>query len=148
MTTKAETEQKQLDELDWEIGLAIEEQWDDDCDLRVTGIEWERALCYDGPDIREQLTSPGIYHQRFGGCVLIGIKFHFGVEADGTIVATGSLHPAEDHRGDYYTDEHATIMTARITISPRSDKTAQAIRTVIHEQWDSRPESEPDARPG
>ena len=65
------------------------------------------------------------------GYFLVGITFQFHVKKDGTIMATGHLHTAEDHRGNYFTNEAETIMTADITISPKSARTAQALREYI-----------------
>ena len=119
------------EDLDWTLDITVDEHQPEDSYLILKDIEWEQALQYDGLGISEMLCNSGIYHQRFGGHFLVGISFRFQVKEDGTIMATGRLHPAEEHHGDYYTHESETILTADITLLPRSPRTAQALREYI-----------------
>lgn len=117
-------------ELNWEATIRVEEHWPEDSDLRLHGIAWENALYYDGPDFEESLDG-GIYHQRFAGRFLVGIRFTFHLAEDGTITATGIVHPAEDHRVDYYTETDHTLLTATLHIDMTSEETARHLRQLI-----------------
>ena len=119
-----------IEHLDWEADITVDEKWPENSDLRFYGIAWTEALYYDGPDFTESLES-AIYHQRFGGHFLVGIQFQFHVGDDGAITATGTMHPAENHRGNYFTITDETIMTADISIIMKSPETAQHLRELI-----------------
>lgn len=113
---------------DWDIEFQVMERHTDNHSITIPDLPWESALCYDGPNIREQLESPGIYHVRVVDKFLVGISFRFHLDAAGEPAATPSVHPAhESNRGDYYTNESTNIMSADIAMIPRSPATRDAI---------------------
>ena len=124
------------DDLDWELDITVNEHHPEN-DLVLKGLAWKQALYYDRPNITGMLCKPGIYHQRFSEHLLVGIKYDFEATDDHRILAHGTLHPAEEHRGKFYTNESSVIMTATVEINPRSDRTAQAIREYIQENYNS-----------
>ena len=124
------------DDLDWELDITVNEHQPEN-DLFLKGVAWKQALYYDELNITGMLCKPGIYHQRLSEHFLTGIKYYFQVTDDHRIIAHGTLHPAEDHRGSYYTDESSIIMTATVEINPQSDRTAQALREYIQKNSDS-----------
>ena len=141
MTTSRSPQQTTLtqdgqlpDDLDWELDITVNEHSPENY-LVLKGLAWKQALYYDGHDITEMLCDGGIYHQRFSELYLVGIKYDFEVTDDNRILAHGTLHPADEHRGRYFTDESSVIMNATVEINPRSDRTAQAIREYIQENY-------------
>lgn len=113
--------------MNWDADIEVEEQWPEDSDLKLTGIAWENALYFDGPDFDEALEG-GIYHQRFADGFLVGIRFEFNAAGDDCVSATAFVHPAEDHRGDYYTHTDCTLLTADVKIKPHSRSTLKALQ--------------------
>lgn len=84
-------------------------------------------LVWDQPSKRYLLTR-----QRFAGYFMVGIAFTFHIAADGTIKATATVHPAEDHRSNYYTMTEYTLLTATLHIEMESSETAQHLRQMIN----------------
>lgn len=141
MTTKSSNPNPQTtvdhtvlpDDLLFDFDLTVTEHPDPDSDVTITGVDWESALYYDHQTIADMLDERGFYHMRLAASFLVAARFEFSVDDNDTIIAHGTLHPAEEHRGDYHTHEHETLMTATVEIRPKSPKTADAMRMYIRE---------------
>ena len=127
------------DDLDWELDITVNEHHPGN-NLVLKDLAWKQALYYDGRDITGMLCIGGIYHQRFSEHLLVGIKYDFEATDDHRILAHGTLHPADEQGGDYFTDESSVIITATVEINPRSDRTAQAIREYIQQNYSYDPD--------
>ena len=128
-----EDENIRPDDLELDFDLTINEHPAADADVTISGVDWESALYYDHQSIAAMLDERGFYHMRLSGSYLVAARFEFSVDDQNRILAHGTLHPAEEHRGDYYTHEHETLMKATVDIRPKSTETATAMRRYIHE---------------
>ena len=121
------------DDLELDFDLIVTEHRNPASDVAITGVNWESALYYDHQTIADMLDERGFYHMRLAGSFLVAARFEFSIDEQNRILGHGTLHPAEEHRGDYHTHEHETLMRATIEISPKSDATATAMRRYIRE---------------